>query len=57
MITIDFKHKKYNIDKSKLLFVISKCSGKEDIKDEEIFELMERYSMFSHNFLSHMEDL
>ena len=57
MITIDFKHKKYNIDKGKLLVVISKGSGQEDIKDEERFELMERYSMFNHNFLSHMEDL
>ena len=57
MIKIEFNNKEYNIEKHKLVFVISKCAGRDDIKDDEIFDLMKRYSMFNHNFLSHMEDL
>ena len=57
MIKIEFNNKEYNIEKYKLVFVISKCAGRDDIKDDEIFDLMKRYCLYDDYFLSHVNEI
>ena len=56
MINITLNNKDYSIDKEKLLFVLSRIK-EDEVKDEEIMELMEKYCLMDESFLKNVNKL
>jgi len=55
-IKITYNNKTYNINKEKLMFVLKKLKSN-DIKEEEIGELLEKYSLLDEYFLENINKI
>lgn len=55
MIKIKYRNRIYNIDKEKILFVLSRLNSKDEIFD--IIQLMKYYKLFCVHFLENINKL
>ena len=56
MIKIRHKRNIYNINKSKLIFILTKLSNKE-IKETQIKKLMKKYNLYNKDFLGKINEI
>ena len=55
-IEIEFKNKKYYLEKDKLIFVLSKLENHtlDKISEDEIMQLFEKYGLYDEVFLDNL---
>ena len=56
MLTVEFENKKYFLEKNKLIYILEKLEQKE-VKEENIEELMNKYSLYDEEFLENINKL